>query len=59
MIVPVPVAIAIGVVDGFGLLILTLIVSSGSSIASPVTETSKVFLVSPAANVSVLAVTAV
>ena len=54
--VPVPVVIEIGVVVGFGLLILTLMVSSGSSIASPVTETSKVLLVSPALNVSVLPV---
>ena len=52
-IVPVPVAVEIGVFDGFGLLSVICTVSLPSISPSPVTETSKVLLVSPAENVSV------
>ena len=58
-IVPVPVAVAIGVPDGFGLLSVICIVSLASVVLSPVTETEIVLLVSPTAKVSVLPVMAV
>ena len=57
VIVPVPVAVPS--VALFGLLSVTLTVSSGSSTSSPVTVTRTVLLVSPAAKVNVPAVRAV
>ena len=57
VIVPVPVAVEI--VASVALLRVTTMVSLTSSIASPVTDTSKVWLVVPAAKVSVPPVIAV
>ena len=57
MIVPVPLAVEI--VAFVGLLRVTTTVSFDSSSASPVTDTSKVWLVVPAAKVSVPPVIAV
>ena len=48
-----PSASRISVPDGFGLLIPTVTVSSGSNAESPRTSTAIVLLVSPAAKVSV------
>ena len=58
-IVPVPVAVEIGVPDGVGLLSVIFIVSVASVALSPVTETETVLLVSPTAKVSVPPVMAV
>ena len=57
--VPVPTGVLIGVSAGSGLPMVTATVSSGSSVVSPVTDTVNVLLVSPAAKVSVPAVSAV
>ena len=57
VIVPVPVAVEIAAPDAS--LRVTRMVSSTSSVVSPVTETSKVWLVVPAAKVSVPPVIAV